>query len=682
MATADSVLMAEPLPADGKAATGVAYQIPRNSLALLMVAQVAVVLPYLLQLSPWIVAVGLFCGLWRANVYLGRWDYPKRWVKAVLVIFCIGGVAISGVGAFSLEATASLLIAAFALKLIETKSRRDAYVVIFLGYFAIATQFLFDQTILVAAYQVVAFIVVTAAMVGMNQLHTRVRPAASLKLASVLVLQAIPFTLIMFVLFPRMAPLWTVPLPGSSMTGLSDTVKPGDIANLTQSDELAFRVEFDGRVPPPSQLYWRGLVYADFEDGGWRAAERRPARYFPDPGSSDIGYEVLLEPTMQTWLFALENSTSADAGVYRTLDDRLASRDPVLSVFRYRAVKHARPKEPLPLSATAEARNIAIDDTRNPRIRALGEALRAEHGTATAMTKALLTTIREQPYRYTLSPPQYTDRDSLDSFWFDGQAGFCEHYASAFVYIMRAAGVPARLVGGYLGGEVNSISGHLMVRQYDAHAWAEVYVPEFGWMRVDPTAAVAPERVEQGLSAALSSEDLASLSLLSSARMGSWDLAADILRWADSLEHRWNLWVVGYDANYQSRLLGDLLGEITAARVAMAILGGGALSLSLVACVLFLRRRPVQRHPVERAFRSFSERLASYGYERRPEESPSAFVRRVAAEVGLSDQVAPLVAELDTLLYNPGVAWGARELKALKGQLRRLQFRLAFGATR
>jgi len=325
----------------GKAATGVAYQIPRNSLTLLMAAQVAVVLPYLLQLSPWIVAVGLFCGMWRTNVYLGRWDYPQRWVKAVLVAACLAAVGISGVGVFSLEATASLLIAAFALKLIEMKSRRDAYVVIFLGYFAIATQFLFDQTIVVAAYQLVAFMLVTAAMVGMNQRQSRVRPALSLRLAGALVLQALPLTLVMFLLFPRMAPLWTVPLPGTRSAGLQETVRPGDIANLTQSDELAFRAVFDGPVPPPNQLYWRGLVYSDFEAGSWRAAERRRSPRELPPESGDLAYEVLLEPTMQTWLYTLENSTSEDPGIYRTVDGRLEAREPVLSVFRYRAVRHA-----------------------------------------------------------------------------------------------------------------------------------------------------------------------------------------------------------------------------------------------------------------------------------------------------------------------------------------------------
>lgn len=664
-------------------AIGIAHQIPRNTLALLMVVQVAVIAPYLQQLSIWIIAVGLFCGLWRANVYLGRWDYPKRWLKAVLVVACVGGVAVSGVGAFSLEAMASLLVSMFALKLIEMKSRRDAYVVIFLGYFAIAIQFLFAQQLMLAVYQLIAFILVTAAMVSLNQLQVSARSWPSLKLASLLVLQAVPLTLVMFMLFPRMAPLWTVPLPGSSVTGLSDVVRPGDIADLTQSDELAFRVVVEGQMPLPSQRYWRGLVYSDFEAGGWKARERRRARSYPMPRPSDLHYEVLLEPTMRTWLYALENSTSEHSNVYLTLDGRLESKDPIMSVFRYRAVQHQPDRRGGPLDESERIRETSIDPQANPRLQALGKALLAEHGSPMAMTRAILMHIREQPFSYTLSPPLYPGRDAFDGFWFDGRAGFCEHYASAYVYLMRSAGIPARVVGGYLGGEVNEVSGHLMVRQYDAHAWAEFYDPELGWFRVDPTAAVAPERVEQGLAAALSSSDLASLPLLSSARIGDWDLAGSVLGWMDSIEHRWNLWVVGYDSNVQYRFLGDLLGEVTAARIGVAILIGGSIGLGLVAVVIFWGRRPANRHPVERTFKRFSNALAGYGYCKQPEESPAAFVRRVAAEVGLTDaQVGPVIAELDTLLYNPGVASGGRELRALRSQLRRLQFRLAFGAAR
>ncbi|MEJ2090489.1 MAG: DUF3488 and transglutaminase-like domain-containing protein, partial [Gammaproteobacteria bacterium] len=374
---------------------------------------------------------------------------PQRWVKTMLVVVSAGGVVVSGAGAFSLETAASLLIVAFALKLIEMKSRRDAYLVIFLGYFAIATEFLFDQSILVAVYQVGALIVVTAAMVSLNQLHSRVRPALSLKIAGALVMQAAPLMLILFFLFPRIAPLWTVPLPGSSITGLSDSVRPGDVAALTRSDRLAFRAVIDGPVPPLSQLYWRGLVYSDWKDGGWKAAERRGARELPAPSADDLDYEILLEPTMQTWLFSLSNATSRDVGVYRTVDDRLESRDPVLSVFRYRATSHRGVNRPTELPEGTRQRETSIDPAANPRLQALGRELIASHGDASAMMASILMTIRREPFRYTLNPPTYQSRDSLDEFWFEGRAGFCEHYASAFVYLMRSAGVPARVVGGY-----------------------------------------------------------------------------------------------------------------------------------------------------------------------------------------------------------------------------------------
>jgi transglutaminase-like putative cysteine protease len=667
-------------------ALGVAYQIPRNSLALLMVAQVVVVVPYALQLSPWIVGVGLFCGYWRSQVYQGRWDYPHRWIKALLVIASVAGVAVSGVGAFSLEAAASLLILAFALKLIEMKSRRDAYLVIFLGYFAIATQFLFDQSITIAAYEFMAICVVTAAMVGLNQLHTRVRLGVSLRLASTLVLQALPFTIVLFLFFPRIAPLWTVPLPSVGKTGISDVVKPGAIAALTQSDELAFRVVFSGDVPQARDLYWRGLVYSHFDKGTWSVGTELPAiprERMPEPESGAIPYEVLLEPTMSDWLFAMDTAFAQTPAVNLVQDYRLRSRDPVLSVFRYAVKSYPDFVMDPTLVRRLLTRETQIDTTDNPRVVAYAREIYAQTGDPQALVDAVLKHIREQPYRYTLNPPLLEDSGSVDQFWFDTQAGFCTHYASAFVYMMRAVGVPARMVGGYQGGEINPITNHLMVRQYDAHAWAEVWLAGSGWMRVDPTAAVAPERIESGLTAALSVADLASLSVFTSARFGDWSAFNNLLYWADSLEHRWNLWVIGYDTNFQSAFLKRVLGELTPVRIGLALLFGGSISVGLVALTLFWRRRPVKRHPVERLFLKFAAKLAGYGYERAPHESPAAFIRRVADEAGAKEeQVRRIVAELDALLYNPNVTWGAVEFNQLRRQLRGLQFRLAFGSAR
>ena len=670
------------------AALGVAYQIPRNTLALLMVAQVVVVAPYVLQLSPWIIAVGLFCGYWRTRVYQGRWDYPRRWVKAALVIASVGGVIVSGVGAFSLETASSLLILAFALKLVEMKSRRDAFLVIFLSYFIIATQFLFDQTILIAFYELAAIVVVTAALVGLNQLQSIVRPIVTLKIAATLVFQALPFTIVLFLFFPRIAPLWTVPLPSGATSGISDRVTPGDIARLTQSDELAFRVVFDGEVPALRDLYWRGIVYSQFEEGTWSIAPALPASgeatFEPLGDAPTYDYEVLLEPTLSNWLFAINSAFArTDPTIRRTRNHTLEVADPIMSVFRYRVRSYPdMPLDPL-LRDGYRARETHLFGEDNPRVREFAEALYRESGSVDAYVAAVLSHIRTQPYRYTLNPPTLSSANSIDEFWFTTRAGFCAHYAGAFVYMMRAAGVPARMVGGYQGGEINPISNHLMVRQYDAHAWAEIWSQGRGWQRVDPTAAVAPERIESGLSAALSVADRATLSVFSNARMGAWGFLTGVLQWSDSLEHRWNLWVVGYDTNFQAGLLKKWLGEITPARVGIAMFIGGGLSLSIVAVVLFWRRRPPRQHPVERIFSTFAAKLAGYGYQRPPAESPAAYVRRVADEVGLSEaQVGAVIAELDTLLYNPAIAWGSAELRALRNQLRRLQFRLAFGTSR
>jgi transglutaminase-like putative cysteine protease len=669
----------------GNANVGVAYQIPRNSLLLLMISQVVVVLPHIQQLSPWIIAVCLFCCFWRSRVYLGHWAFPKRWIKVLLVIASVAGVALSGVGAFSLEAATSLLVLAFALKLVETKSRRDAYLVIFMSYFVIATQFLFDQSIAVAVYEIVAIAVVTAAMVGMNQLHTRVRPIASLKLASSLVLQALPFTLILFLFFPRIAPLWTVPLPAGASTGISDRIRPGDVAALTQSDELAFRAVFESDIPMNAALYWRGLVYSNYHNGTWSvdaATARSKAQALPEEGDP-LTYEVILEPTLSKWLFALDTAVPVDRRITVTEDYRLVAPDPVMSVYRYQVDSYPQHARILDLSASDRLRDTRINPEQDPRLVAYAQNLYRGASDELDFAARILTEIRTQPFSYTLNPPLLPDQQAMDAFWFDTQAGFCSHYAGAFVMMMRSVGIPARVVGGYQGGEVNPITNHLVVRQYDAHAWAEIWVRGQGWVRMDPTSAVAPERIQQGLRAALSQSDRAELSLLTSARLGDWQFAGDFLRWTDSLEHRWNMWVIGYDPATQNKIISDLIGAITPTRVAITMFAGGALSLGAVALVLFWRRRPVPQHPVEKLFLRFASRAATQGYRRRPEETPRAYLERVGLDAGIdASQVRLIVAQLEASLYNPNVAWGRREMRTLRGQLRRLQFRLAFGSAR
>ena len=375
---------------DATEALGIGYQIPRNSLALLMIAQAVVVLPHAAHITPWIIAVGLFCGYWRWMVYQGRWDYPQRWIKVLLVVASAIGVGASGKSAFSLETATGLLIVAFALKLVEMKSRRDAYLVIHLCYFIVAAEFLFDQSIGVALYSVLSMVIVTAALVGLHQLHTRVRVSTSLRTATVLVMQAVPLMLVLFLFFPRVAPLWSVPLPGGTRTGMTDHVAPGDIAALTRSDEIAFRAVFDGPVPPTRALYWRGLVYSNFSQGTWSvggvsgAPENAPvsagarADFMPDVSDIEpVSYQVLLEPTQASWLFGLDVAMPVAHGTSLTRDFRLISAEPIHTMVRYRGVAYPEAPMDLQLPDWLRMRETRLPDDDNPRIIAFAKDLAA-----------------------------------------------------------------------------------------------------------------------------------------------------------------------------------------------------------------------------------------------------------------------------------------------------------------
>ena len=652
---------------------GVAQQIPRDCLALLMIAQVVVITPLFGSISVWIFGVCLFCGYWRTQVYRGRWGYPPGWVKALLVLAAFVGLAASGYRTYSLEPATSLLVLAFALKLIEMHNRRDAYLVIYLCYFLCATAFLFDQSIAMAVYQLLALMVVTAALVALNQLQTRVRPMASLWTASGLVLQAVPLTLILFLLFPRVGPLWSVPLPNAATTGLADQITPGDVASLSQSDSLAFRVRFDDEVPPNHELYWRGLVYSTYQDGTWSVGRPLPTIELEDIGIADTSYEVFLEPTQSRWVYALDTPSDYGARISMLADHRLVNAEPVRSVLRYAVQSDTDYVRDLTIPRLLRARELALPEGDNPRLRAYAQDLKAQHKTPREIVQAMMDTL-DEGFTYTLTPPTLPRQNGLDALWFETRRGFCSHFAGAMVFALRAAGIPSRMVGGYQGGEINPVTGHMVVRQYLAHAWVEYWVEGEGWIRIDPTSAVAPERIESGLRDALSTNERSALSIFTNARMGEGALLTGLLQWADSLEHQWNLWVVGYDASTQSSVLRDLLGDITPWRMGIAIVLAGTLSLLLVSVSLFWRRRSKQRHPAARAYASFCEQMERIGFQRLPGETPSHHLERLAKTAHL-DSVEDR-ALVQRALYDPSS--NSSTTRALKQWLRRLQINLVF----
>lgn len=675
---------------------GVVAQIPRNSLMMLIAAFAMAILPHASHVSLWIIAAGLFCAWWRWMIFLGRRNFLPFWPKTILIVVSASAVALFEGITQNLETWAALLIISFALKLLEMKTRRDAYIVVFIAYFVIAIEFLFKHSMGIVAYELCALILVTAATVGMNQFHTRVNPLESVKVASKILAQALPLMIVLFVLFPRIGPLWAISSPNQqARTGLSSEMTPGDIAKLTRSDEIAFRAIFKDTPPPSSELYWRGRVYANFENGKWSEADipskfsnlqkvnwrglQKNVWFIPEElstnrrNSSKTSYSILLEPTHNQWLVGLDLAIPKTQSTGLTWDYKLINRQPVQTLLHYNVDTYPDAKLNPWLPEFLKNQTTKIDPDDNPKTIAFAQKVYAESNNAELFVNRLLDYIRNQPYHYTLEPPTLDKHNSIDQFWFDTRQGFCTHYAGAFVYMLRAANIPARMVGGYQGGEINPLTGHLVIRQYLAHAWIEYWLPEKGWQRVDPTAAVAPSRIHDSLSSALPEGDLSSLSAFTNARFNGIPGLQKMMYLFESLEHRWNLFIIGYNSERQSDFLQKLLGKITIAKIAFVLLFGALLSTVFIAFSLLRPNRSTQQNPVINVFQKFTNRLSKRGIIRNPDETPKQFIEKISASNSLSrSDFSPTIELLNDLLYDPNEQYSNEKLETLKSELNNL----------
>ena len=498
--------------------TGVLDQIPRSTLALLLGAQVVVMLPHLSRLPAWIPVVWVCCVIWRVLIYRGRMAFPRPLTKlALLVLTAIailpGYKELSGLGVAN-----GMLILTFSLKLLEASQRRDALVLVYLAYFLIGVEFLYEQGMSNAAYQLFAATLVTGVLVGVYQSWDRPRLAASLKTAGILLMQAVPLTLVMFVFFPRVAPLWSVPLPGAAArSGISDSMTPGQVAKLGLSEELAFRVEFDGPAPARKDLYWRVLTFSHYENGTWSGGKlplvgeqlvrwssmRKEPNWLQvlERKGQAVPYAVIAEPSHQPWLFALDLAEPLSPGLGLGRDFRVLTRKPVTTRIRYEIESWSGVLLDPVLPDWLRKRETRVPASGEARTRALVQQLWS--GDAQVFMDQVLDMFRNQPFFYTLTPPVLQESDQIDQFLFDTRRGFCAHYAGAFVYMMRLAGLPARVVAGYQGGVPNPMGDHILVRQYDAHAWAEVWLADRGWVRggSDGSGGARAHRTERGCSA-------------------------------------------------------------------------------------------------------------------------------------------------------------------------------------
>ena len=607
-----------------------ARSVSGRELAWLSASLLTVVAPHMLRAPWWLTLLTLCLFAWRAYFVVNRAPLPSRWLVLGVAVVGMLGLWMEYRSLFGRTPGIMLLVLFSGLKLLETRTHRDAAMASFLGYFLIITNLLYTQSIPTALLMCGALFMLTGTLVGFSAPQRPVR--ANLRTAGLLLAHAAPLAFVLFLLFPRVqGPLWGLPQDAyAGLSGLSDSMSPGNLSRLALSDATAFRAEFQGERPPHRLLYWRGPVLWDFDGRTWKAGPAVLARFQPPQGgTAHFKYAVVLEPHNQTWLFALESAASLPNEGRFSVDGQVVTLLPIRARMRYELESIADP-EPRPAEQPSLLRRaLRLPGDYNPQARALAQEWRAAAASDAEVVSRAIAFLRGGKYLYTLEPPLLGEH-SVDDFLFRTKEGFCEHFASAFTFLMRAAGVPARVVLGYQGGDYNPVDGILTVRQADAHAWSEVFLNGRGWVRVDPTVAAAPVRLESGV--ARSVPNAGALPFLSRTDF-QWLLDLRY-RW-DALAHAWNVWVLGYNPSRQRELLTFVGMPDADWRMLTATLFT-LLGIMTALLLAWSFRRLVRPDPVQIAWRAFCRKLASRGLERAPYEGPRDYSERAARALPMS----------------------------------------------
>jgi transglutaminase-like putative cysteine protease len=623
----------------------------------LMTAMAFVIAPHALRLPYWVSAVCITAGIWRWWIARKALHAPQWWLMILLAIAVAAGARLEYGRLLGREVGVMLLIVMLCLKVLEMKMKRDALIAIFLSFFLAMTNFFYSQSILMGLYMLACVWILIATLIGFNRIGTEATMRERLVPAGWLLAQAIPTMLVLFFLFPRLSgPLWTMPSDDSSVSGLTDKMSPGEFSKLTLSDAVAFRVDFSGAVPQSEDLYWRGPVLGQQDGKSWRmynVGETRKLNYVPQDNA--IAYRVTLQPHNKPWLFALDLPVEpADNAVF-TNDFQMRSRNLVGSIRAYEMQSHLRYTAGADLGPQQLRPYLQYNDYLNPRAIAYGKKLREDNPDPKVAMEKLLR-LYNSNFEYTLEPPALGP-NPVDEFFFDTRKGFCEHYASSFVLILRAAGIPARVVTGYQGGEINPITRQLIVRQSDAHAWAEVWFEGLGWLRTDPTFAVSPLRINRGFTAAVGPQGAFNI-ILAADTLGV--LIQMRFTW-DAINNQWNQWVVGFSADRQRAFMEDFFGlsDVDWRTLAVWLIGGVLITGGIAGLFLMLRAYQMRKEPVVAAYDRLCAKLAKAGFTRAPNEGPMDFLGRIESErPALAKEARPLMEAYVGLRYAPPQAQG------------------------
>lgn len=592
---------------------------PQSNSIVWVIAVLAIAMaPQVPRMSALVVVMSLAPLVWRFAAELNDWKPLQSLVRYTATAMSLTALVVSSGGLFGRRASVSLLAAMLALKLLECERIRDARLIVSFSFFLCATQFLFTQGIFMLVYGVATTVAGLVALVELQRKEAFAPAGAvpsipasllpELAFSLRLLLLAVPIAIAFFLFFPRWAtPLWGVPESSlDAKSGLSDSMAPGSIQNLFMDDSPAFRIEFEGRMPEPSELYWRGPVLWQYDDNTWTSSfygRNIAVDTMPEDRHARWRYTVQLEPNERNWLFALDYPTLAPRDTRISMDFQMLRRQPVTQMLQYRMASNPDYVDTPELLVTLRSMALELPAGLNPRTRELMDRWRSETPDARALIQRVLKQFNQQDFHYSLDAP-LLGRNAVDDFLFRTRTGYCEHYASAFAVMMRMAGIPTRVVTGYQGGWYSELGKYLLVRQSDAHAWTEVWLPAAGWTRVDPTAAVSPLRVQQGsLGAITAPRHLLDYHWVRAVRNG-----------VDLLQQRWNDWVIEFSAQGQARLFASLGVDYLSPAGLVSVLFGllGVLSLLLLP-ILFRTVGPGDRDPVKRTWQKFLRRLKKAG---------------------------------------------------------------------
>ncbi|MFC5850188.1 transglutaminaseTgpA domain-containing protein [Deinococcus petrolearius] len=657
--------------------------LPAGPLRFSLLALAVALLPGALRQPVWLTAL-LAAGLGYAALRAGQDPAaavrgPRRLpaipAAALALVAVLGALGLNAAYGTLLgqDAGTALLGLLIVLKAAETHTRRDARLLSLLGLFLTSTHFFHDQGPLTALHALLATAALLAALGGwvLEDGEDRAaadeaapapatgHPTTGLRRAGHLLLLAAPLAALLFALFPRPdGPLWQLPVRQGAQTGLTDSISAGEFSALAQSREVAFRADFTGALPRPEERYWRGPVYELYDGLRWTQLRALFNASTTEVFGPTRSYTLTLEPSGEPWLLALDVPVTQPRGTYFTSAFQAVAYPPPSRRARY-----AFSSQAARLGLNEDERrlnvNLQVPAGQNPRALALAQGWRS---LAPAQRVQAGLGVFRTGFSYSLNPPRLPEHDRIDAFLYGSRVGFCEHFASAFTFLMRAAGVPTRIVGGYQGGEVNPDGGYLTVRQQDAHAWAEVWLAGQGWVRVDPTAVVAPARVRADLGTALTQPQ-------ATVARPPGTLARTLLR-LDALQNSWNTWVAGYDGTQQRTLLARL--GVQGVGSAPYLLALAALTgLALLPGLLLARRAARPRDPLARSLHDLGTRL---GLPQQPGETPTAYAARAGTQFpALAAELRAVAAEYNRLRYGRAGSdpAGVRALRARVRQVRR-----------